>query len=133
MLLKWPIYSLKKLCACMECQSPSPLIEILSSLVISSGPCGSILTLPWITTTPVILRLMVKQKWLTTLWGIWSGVSQERSLSSGVLHCLRQCLLTIAQLVEALVNFHLPLSTTCPLNMLWTWYSYLSFQEWVKL
>ena len=27
-------------------QSPSPLTEILSSLVISSGPCGSILTLP---------------------------------------------------------------------------------------
>jgi len=44
--LKCPICSLKKLCACMECQSPSPLTEIPSSLVISGRPCGSVLTLP---------------------------------------------------------------------------------------
>ena len=70
MLLKWPICSLKKLCVCMECQSPSPLTGIPSSLVNSGGLCGSALTLPWITATLVIHRLMARQKWLIALWGI---------------------------------------------------------------
>ena len=43
---EWLICSLKKLCVCMECQSPSPLTRIPSSSVTSSGPCGSILTIP---------------------------------------------------------------------------------------
>ena len=132
MLLEWPICSLRKLCVCLECQSPSPLIRIPSSLVTSGGLCGSALTLPWITAALVILRLMARHKWLIALWEIWSGVSQARSPSSGILHCPKQSLHTIAQSVEALVSLHLPSSTMCPQNTLWTWCLCLSFQEWVK-
>ena len=74
-----------------------------------------------------------REKWLIVLWGIWSSVSQERSLISGILHCPKKNLLTIAQSVEALVSLHLSLSTAYPLNTLWTWYPYLSFHEWAKL
>ena len=44
--IEWPIYSLKKFCVCMECQSPSPSTRIPSSSVTSSRPYGSILTIP---------------------------------------------------------------------------------------
>ena len=70
MLLEQLICSSKKLCVCMECQSPSPLTGIPSSLVTFGKLWGSVFTLSRIIAAPIILKLMARKKWLIAFQGI---------------------------------------------------------------